>query len=83
MTFWRHVKRGTTSEIGSPVVGGGETEISQFHSLTLVGDQNVLGFQITVIDSNGMAIEDSVQDLQEGVLGEGVVSNVTAMIRDV
>ena len=51
--------------------------------MALIGNQNVLRLQVTVVDPNGMAILNGIQDLEERMLGELIVSNESAVLGDV
>ena len=47
-----------------------------------IGDQDVLWFEIPVIDANGMAELDGVQYLEERVFGHEVVAEIMTLFRD-
>lgn len=49
----------------------------------MVGDQDVLRLQVPVVNTNRMTKLDCIQNLQEGMLGEEVVSNESALFGDV
>ena len=79
---WRHVERRAATEIGSDGFLGSKTKVRELHGPTLIGDQNVLGLQIPVVDPDGMAVLYSIQDLKEGLLDQVVVPNVIPTFRD-
>ena len=80
---WRHVKGGAAAEVGSDTVSGCQAEICKFNRVALVGDQDVLGLQISVVDSNGVTVSNSVQNLQESMLGQRVIADELSSLRDV
>jgi hypothetical protein len=49
----------------------------------LVSDENVLRLEVPVVDSNGVAVLDGIQNLKEGALGHGIIPNVLALLGDV
>lgn len=51
--------------------------------MAIIGNQNVLRLEIPVVDSKGVAILDSIQELEEHVLGESIISNKAASFSDV
>ena len=65
------------------MVGGGKSKVGQFDGHALVGDQDVLRLQVPVVDSNGMAVLDSIQNLEKSPLGKGVVTDILASFGDV
>lgn len=65
------------------MISGGQSEISELASHALVGDQDVLRLQIPMVDSDGVAIFNSIQDLEEGTLSPVIVTNELALLSDV
>jgi hypothetical protein len=51
--------------------------------MAIVRHQNVLGFQVPVVDPNGMTILHGIQDLEEGVFGKSIISDEVASFGDV
>ncbi len=51
--------------------------------MALVGDENVLRLQVAMVDPQGMAILNGIQNLQEGMLGQLVVAHEQARLGDV
>lgn len=49
----------------------------------MVGDQDVLGLQVAMVNTNGMTILDGIQDLQERVLGQLIVAHEPALFGDI
>jgi hypothetical protein len=49
----------------------------------MIGNQNVFGLQIPVVDSNGVAELDGVQDLEKSMFGQLVVAHESAVLSDV
>lgn len=65
------------------MVGGGQSKIGKLTSHALVGDQNVLRLQIPVVDSDRVAIFNSIQDLKESTLSPLVIADEFALLGDV
>lgn len=61
----------------------GQTEVGELAGHALVSHQNVLRLQVPVVDSNGVAVLDGVQDLEEGPLGKSIITNELALLGDV
>ena len=61
----------------------GQTEVGELAGHAIVSHQNVLRFEVPVVNSNGMAVLHSVQDLEKGPLGKRIVANVLALLGDV
>lgn len=80
---WRHVKGGTTAIITRDAIRGGKSKVGEFDRAALIGDEDVLRLQIAMVDSLGMAKLDGIQNLQEGMLGQTVISNETALFGDI
>jgi len=72
----RHVKGRTTAIIRSNSFSSSKSEISKFDSVSSVGDQNILGFQIAMVNATGMTEIDSVQNLKENGFDQAVISDV-------
>lgn len=51
--------------------------------MAVILDEDVLGLQVAMVDSHGMAIADRIQDLEEDMLGEPIVANEPALFCDV
>jgi hypothetical protein len=80
---WRHVKRGAAAKIGSYAICGCQAKIGEFDCVAMVGDQNVLWLQVPMVNSNGMAKANSVQNLQKSMLGQRIVANEAPSFRNV
>lgn len=65
------------------MISGGQSEVSELASHALVGDQDVLWLQVPVVNSNGVAIFNSIQDLEESTLSPIIVTNELALLSDV
>ena len=61
---------------------GSEAKIGELHRPTTIGDQYILWFQIPVVYSYGMAKVDCIQNLEESMLGHGVVVKILTFLRD-
>lgn len=51
--------------------------------MAVISNQNILGLEVTVVDPDGVAELNSVQQLEEDVLGKSVISNETASLGNV
>lgn len=51
--------------------------------MAIVRHQNVLRFQVPVVDPNGMTVLHGIQNLEEGVFGKSVISDKVASFGDV
>jgi hypothetical protein len=82
LTFRRHVESGTASKIGGIFIRGCQAKVGEFDSHPAISDQNILWFEVAMIDSQGVAILDSVQDLEKSSLGQDIISYIVAMFGD-
>lgn len=60
---------------------GSEAKVGELHSPTAIGDQYVLGFQVPMIYPNRMAEVDRIQNLEERILGHGVIVKILTFLR--
>ena len=51
--------------------------------MAMVGNQDILGLQVSVINPDGMAVLHRVQDLQKGVLGQLIVANKSTVLGNI
>lgn len=51
--------------------------------MSLIGNQNIFGLQIPVVNPNGMTILDGIQDLEEHMLGQSIVAHKTALLSNI
>lgn len=65
------------------MISGGQSKVSELAGHALVGDQNVLRLQIPVVDSDRVAVFNSIQDLEESTLSPVIVTNELALLSDV
>lgn len=65
------------------MVVGGKAEVGKLAGHALVCYQDVLWLKVPVVDSNGVAIFNGIQDLEEGPLGKSIITNVLALFGDV
>jgi len=83
LAFRGHVEGGTAAKVGSDGLGRGEAEVGEFDLGAVLGDEDVLGFQVAVVDSEGVAVFDGVEQLEEDPLGEDVVTDIVSPLGDV
>lgn len=62
---------------------GSKAKVGQLAGHALVSHQNVLRLEVPVVDSNGVAVLDGIQDLEEGPLGKSIITNKLALFGDV
>ena len=60
---------------------GSEAKVGELHRPTAIGDQYVLGFEVPVVNPNGMAEVDRIQNLEERILGHGVIVKILTFLR--
>jgi hypothetical protein len=65
------------------VVSSGKSKIGEFAGHALVSNQDVLWLEVPVVDSNGVAVLNGIQDLEEGALDKIIIANVLALLGDV
>lgn len=65
------------------MISSGQSKISELASHALVGDQDILWLQVPVVDSNRVAVFNSIQDLEESTLSPVIVTNEFALLSDV
>ena len=65
------------------MVVSGQAKVGKLAGHALVGDQDVLRLQVSVVDPNGMAIFNSIQDLEEGSLGKSIITDELTPFSDV
>lgn len=75
---WRHVEGGATSKVRRDAIRGSQSKVGEFHSGAIVGEEDVLRLQVPMVDTNGVAILDGIQDLEKGVLGQLIVADKVA-----
>ena len=80
---WRHVEGGSTAEVRGVGIGCCQSKVCELDGTALIGHQNVLWLEVSVVDAHRMAVLDCIQYLQEGMLGEQVVPDKVATLSDV
>ncbi len=78
----RHVKRRSTAEIGSNVLCRGKSKVGQLNGHTAIRHQDVLRLQIAVVYPYRVAELYGIQYLEEDPLGQVIVADVMASLRD-
>lgn len=64
------------------MVSRGESKVGQLAGHAMVSNQNVFRLQVPVVNSNGVAVLDGIQDLEEGTLGKGFIPNILGLFCD-
>ena len=81
--FRSHVPVAPGSDVDGPFVAGGESKVTEFEKRTtraIIHDthEDVFGFDVTMVDTRGMAVLDGVDELQHHILdGLGVTRDAT------
>jgi len=65
------------------VVSSGQSKVGQFAGHALVSDKHILWLQVPVVDTDGMAVLYSIQNLEKSTLGHGIIANELALLGDV
>ena len=68
----RHVKSRATTKIIRDGILGGQAKVGQLDG-SIQGHEDILGLQVTMVDSQLMAISDGFADLHKSVLDQGIV----------
>jgi hypothetical protein len=68
--------RAASAELAANFLSRNETKICNGHTDTIVEANDVLGFQIPMIDTQSMAIVNCVEQLKGNILDEKVVSKM-------
>lgn len=78
----RHVEGRSAPKIRRNGIHGSQAKIGQLDCPTLIRHQDVLRLQIPVVDSDRMAEIDSIQDLNEYALHQGVIPDKVPLVGD-
>ena len=82
VSTWRHVERRSTSEIRSYWVRRGKSKVRQLDGMAAIGNQDILGLEVPVVDSNGVAVRNGIQDLEKGILDQSIITNIETLLGD-
>ena len=77
---WRHIESGTTAKVVRARLLGSKAKVRKLDDA--IGDQDVLWFEIPMIDANGVAELDGVQYLEKCTFGHEIIAEVMALFRD-
>lgn len=69
-------------ELSAEFVGRGETKISDGHVKTVSLAKHVLWLQVAVVDAEVVAVLDRIEELEEHLLDQVVMTKVGAMVKD-
>ena len=72
----------TSTKLIAELIGCCKTKVRDSDPKTVIEAENVLRLQISVINSEGMAIFHSIEELKEDVLDEGIVPKIAAAMQD-
>ena len=60
-----------------------ESKVSKLYGLTIVRNQNIFRLEVPMIDANGMAEGDSIQNLQECSFGQKIITNESVLFGNI
>lgn len=80
---WGHVKRRTTAKIGGIIVGRRKSKVGQLDGQSVVCHQDVLRLQVPVVNPNGVAELNGIQNLEKSTLGKKIVPNKMTALGDI
>lgn len=60
-----------------------KSKVGKFDVHSAIRDQDVLRLEIPMVNSNGVAVVDSVQNLKESTLGQEIIAHKLALLGDV
>lgn len=72
----------SSSELVADLVGGGETKVSDGNTEAIVETKDVLGLQVPMINTERVAIFHRVEHLEEDVLDESIVAEISTVMKD-
>jgi len=82
LTLWRHVKCRAASKVGGDPVLGGKAKVRKLNSPSIVFDQNILRFEVSMEDSLPVAMLNCVQYLKKNGPGLVVVVDIITLLGD-
>jgi len=71
-----------SAKLVADFIGGSQTKIGDGDTEAIVEAEDVLGFEIPMINTQRVAVFHGVKHLQEDVLDESVVSEIPAIVED-
>ena len=69
-------------ELVAHAIGSSETEVGDGKAETVVEAEDILRLQVAVIDIQGMAVLNRIEQLKENLPDEVVVSKVSPVVKD-
>ena len=72
----------TSAKLVAVLVGSSKTKVGDGDPETVIEAEDVLWLQISVVDTERVAVLDSVEQLQEDVLDEAIVPKIAAAMQD-
>ena len=72
----------TSSEFGAHPISGSQTKVRDGKTKTVVEAEDILRLQVAVIDIQGMAVLNRIEQLKENLPDEVVVSKVSPVVKD-
>lgn len=82
MTLGGHVEGGPAAKVRGPCIGGCQSKIRQLDAEAAVADEDILRFEVAVVDAERVAVLHCVQQLQKHPACQHVRTHVAAALRD-
>jgi hypothetical protein len=70
------IREDSPSKVGRLALGSGETKVGDTYAFSITTAQDVLGFEISVEDTERMAVFDSINNLQEDLADQAVIADI-------
>lgn len=70
------------TELAARSIGGGEAEVGNRDSKTIVKAHHVLGLQVAMVDSVIVTVLNAVDELQEHFANDGVLAKIPTLVKD-
>lgn len=79
---WAHVVDAACAELGAHTLRGCKPEVGDSKAKTSVKAEDVLGLQVAVINIQGVAIFNRIEQLKENLLDEGVIAEIAPLVQN-
>lgn len=83
MPTWAHVEGGSATVVLRYGVRRGKAEVCKQNVGAGVGNQNILGLEVPVVDSQAVAVLHGIQDLEKGAANKSIITHIPAFFRDI
>ena len=79
---WAHVVDAARAELGAHALRSRKPKVGDSEAETAVEAKDVLGLQVSMIDIEGVAVFNRVEQLKKDLLDEGVITKITPLVED-